>query len=178
MRRRFCHNYPTLCSLQFRCSVVSDSLQPRESQHTRPPCPSPTPGVYSNPCPLSRWCHPIISSSVVPFSSCPQSIPTLYCGAKADRANLYFNVHGCVSVKLHLHRRWWVWCDSGGLFTNHLSRYNVRVSTFYSKVVFTERENFWNLIPVVSACSFTDLTLTDWVSPAKLQKQSGMNLQN
>ena len=54
---------------------MSDSLQPHESQHARPPCPSLTPGVYSNPCPLSRWCHPTISSSVIPFSSCPQSIP-------------------------------------------------------------------------------------------------------
>ena len=56
-------------------SVVSNSLQPHGLQHTRPPCPSPTPGVYSNSCPLSRWCHPTISSSVVPFSSCPQSLP-------------------------------------------------------------------------------------------------------
>ena len=62
-------------SLQFSHSVVSDSLRPHESQHTRPPCPSPTPGVYSNSCPSSRWCHPAISSSVVPFSSCPQSCP-------------------------------------------------------------------------------------------------------
>ena len=60
---------------QFSCSVVSDSLWPHEPQHTRPPCPSPTPGVYPNPCPLSRWCHPTISSSVIPFSSCPQSFP-------------------------------------------------------------------------------------------------------
>ena len=51
-------------------SLMSDSLQPHESQHVRPPCPSPTPGVYPNPCPLSRWCHPAISSSVIPFSSC------------------------------------------------------------------------------------------------------------
>ena len=54
---------------------MSDSLQPHESQHTRPPCPSPTPGVQSDSRPLSRWCHPAISSSVVPFSSCPQSLP-------------------------------------------------------------------------------------------------------
>ena len=60
----------------FSCSVVSDSLQPHEPQHaTRPPCPSPTPGVYPNPCPLNPWCHLTISSSVVPFSSRPQSIP-------------------------------------------------------------------------------------------------------
>ena len=54
---------------------MSDSLRPHESQRARPPCPSPTPRVYSNPCPSSRWCHPTISSSVVPFSSCPQSLP-------------------------------------------------------------------------------------------------------
>ena len=64
-----------ISSVQFSHSVVSDSLQPHEPQHTRPPCPSPTPGVYSNSCPLSRWCHPIILSSIVPFSSCPQSFP-------------------------------------------------------------------------------------------------------
>ena len=62
-------------SVQFSHSVVSDSLRPHESQHARPPCPSPTPGVYPNSCPSSRWCHPAISSSVVPFSSCPQSLP-------------------------------------------------------------------------------------------------------
>ena len=58
------------CVHQFSCSVVSDSLWPHDSQHTRPPCPSPAPGVYSNSCP---WCHPTISSSVDPFSSCLQS---------------------------------------------------------------------------------------------------------
>ena len=60
-------------SVQFSRSVVSDSLRPHESQHTRPPCPSPTPGADSNSCPSSQWCHPAISSSVVSFSSCPQS---------------------------------------------------------------------------------------------------------
>ena len=63
-------------SVQFSLSVVSNSLRPHELQHARPPCPSPTPGDYPNPCPLSRWCHPAISSSVVPFS-CPQSFPAL-----------------------------------------------------------------------------------------------------
>ena len=64
-----------LSSVQFSCSVVSNSLQPHDLQHARPPCPSPTAGVYPNSCPLSRWCHTTISSSVVPFSSCPQSFP-------------------------------------------------------------------------------------------------------
>ena len=62
-------------SVQYSHSVVSNSLQPHELQHARPPCPSPTPGVHPNPCPLSWWCHPAISSSVVPFSSWPQSFP-------------------------------------------------------------------------------------------------------
>ena len=62
-------------SVQFRSSVVSDSLQPHESQHARPPCPSPTPRVHSDSPPSSQWCHSAISSSVVPFSSCPQSFP-------------------------------------------------------------------------------------------------------
>ena len=61
-------------SVQFSRSVVSNSLRPHESQHARPPCPSPTPGVHSNSCPSSWWCHSAISSSVVPFSSCPQSL--------------------------------------------------------------------------------------------------------
>ena len=60
---------------QFSQSVMSDFLQPHELQHAKLPCPSPTPGVYSNSCPSSRWCHPTISSSVVPFSSCLQSFP-------------------------------------------------------------------------------------------------------
>ena len=61
--------------VQFSHSVMSDSLWPHGLLHVRPPCPSPTPGVYSNPCSLSRWYHPAISSSVFPFSSCPQSLP-------------------------------------------------------------------------------------------------------
>ena len=62
-------------SVRFSHSVMSDSLRPHELRHARPPCPSPTPGVHSNSCPSSRWCHPTISSSVVPFSSCLQSLP-------------------------------------------------------------------------------------------------------
>ena len=67
------HNNP--CSVQFSHSVMSDSLWPHEPQHDRPPWPSPTSGVHPNPCPSSRWYHPTISSSVIPFSSCPQSFP-------------------------------------------------------------------------------------------------------
>ena len=66
---------PQFSSVQFSRSVVSDSLRPCELQHTRPPCPTPTPGVHSDSRPSSQWCHPTISSSVVPFSSWPQSLP-------------------------------------------------------------------------------------------------------
>ena len=65
----------TIISVQFSHSVVSDSLGPHELHHARPSCPSPTPGVHSNSCPSSRWCHPAISSSVIPFSSCAQFLP-------------------------------------------------------------------------------------------------------
>ena len=68
--------YPT-CTIQFSCSVVYDSLQPHGLQHTRPPCPSPIPRVYSNSCPLRQWCHPTISSCVIPFSTRLQSFPAL-----------------------------------------------------------------------------------------------------
>ena len=64
-------------SVQFSGSIVSDSLRPHESHHARPPCPSPTPGIYSNSCPSSQWCHPGISSSVVPFFSCPPIPPSI-----------------------------------------------------------------------------------------------------
>ena len=68
-------NWTEISSVQFSRSVVSDSLWPHELQHARPPCPSPTPGVHSDSRPSSQWCHPAISSSVVPFSSRPQSLP-------------------------------------------------------------------------------------------------------
>ena len=64
---------PQFTSVQFSCSIVSNSLRPHELQHARPPCPSPTPGVHSDSRPSSQWCHPAISFSIVPFSSCPRS---------------------------------------------------------------------------------------------------------
>ena len=93
---------------QISRSVVSDSLRPHESQHPRPPCPSPTPRVYSNSCPLSWWSHPTISSSVTLFSSCPQSFPASgsflvsqlltsagqSTGASPSASDLPMNVHG------------------------------------------------------------------------------------
>ena len=69
------YHYRSFSSVHFSHSVMSDSLQPHELQHARPPCPSPTPRVHSDSRPSSQWCHPAISSSVVPFFSCPQSLP-------------------------------------------------------------------------------------------------------
>ena len=70
-------NWLSVSSVQFSRSIVSDSLRPHEWQHARPPCSSPTPGIHSDSRPPSQWCHAAISSSVVPFSSCPQSLPAL-----------------------------------------------------------------------------------------------------
>ena len=69
------HRHPTVSSAQFSRSVMSDSLRPYGPQHSRPSCPSPTSKIYSNLCPLNQWCHPTISSSVIPFSSCLQIFP-------------------------------------------------------------------------------------------------------
>ena len=74
-RKELCRGKTRVFSDQFSRSGLCDSFRPHELQHARPPCPSPSPGVHSNSCPLSQWCHPAISSSIVPFSSCPQSLP-------------------------------------------------------------------------------------------------------
>ena len=98
-------------SVQFSHSVVSDSLRPHELQHVRPPCPSPSPGVYSNSCPLSLWCHPTVSSTVIPFS-CLQSFPASgsfqmsqffasggqRIGVSASAPVLPMNIHGWFSL--------------------------------------------------------------------------------
>ena len=76
-------------SVQFSRSVVFDSLRPHESQHARPPCPSPTPGVHPDSRPSSQWCHPAISSSVVPFSSCPQSPQSLPASESIPMSQLF-----------------------------------------------------------------------------------------
>ena len=81
-------NYP-LSSVQFSRSVVSDSLRPHELQHARPPCPSPTPGVHPDSRPSSQWCHPAISSSVVPFSSCPPIPPSISIRVFSNESTLH-----------------------------------------------------------------------------------------
>ena len=116
-----------LSSVQFSCSVMSDSLPPIEPQHARLPCPSPTPGVYSNSCPLSRWCHPTISSSVSPLFSCPQSFPASgsfqmsqllasggqSIGVSASKSILPMNTLNCI-IKAGL-LGWVCWCKNRGI---------------------------------------------------------------
>ena len=99
-------------SVQFSPSVVSDSSRPHELQHTRPPCPSPTPGVHSDSSPSSEWCHPAISSSGVPFSSCPQSLPAsesfpmsqlcAWGGQKVSQIDLWLFSGGFMTLPGHL----------------------------------------------------------------------------
>ena len=129
-------------SVQFSHSVVSDSLWPHELQHTRPPCLSPTPGVYSNSCPLSQWCHPTISSSVVPFSSRLQSFPAS--GSFPMRAGLCIrwpkdwsfsfstspsNEHsGLISFRMDSFPLGWISLQSKGLSESLLQHHSSKAS--------------------------------------------------
>ena len=135
-------------SVQFSCSVVSDSLWPHESQHARPPCPSPTPGVHSDSHPSSQWCHPAISSSVVPFSSCPQSLPASgsfpmsqffasggqSIGASASASGLPMNIHsGLISFRTD-------WLDLlavQGTLKSLLQHHSSKASILWRSVFFT-----------------------------------------
>ena len=125
---------------------MSDCLQSHEPQHTRPPCPSPTPGVYPNSCPLSRWCHPTIWSSVVPFSSCPQSFPAsgffemsqfFASGGQSIRVSasaslLPMNTQGLISFKMD-------WLDLfavQGIFKSLLQHHSSKVSILWCSALF------------------------------------------
>ena len=107
-------------SVQFSHSVVSDSLQPHGPQHARPPCPSPTPGVYPNSYPLSRWCHPTISSSVIPFSSYLQSSPAS--GSFQMSQLLEWVAFPFSRGSSWPKNRTLVSCIAGGFFTNWATR--------------------------------------------------------
>ena len=126
---------------------MSDSLWPHESQHTRPPCPSPTPGVYSNSCPLSRWCHPAISSSVVPFSSRLQSLPA---SGSFQMSQLF--AWGCQSIGISASalvlpmntQDWsplwwtcWISLQSKGLSKSLLQHHSSKASIFRRSAFFT-----------------------------------------
>ena len=127
-------------AVQFSRSVVSDCLWPHELLHARPPCPSPTPGVHSDSCPSSRWCHPAISSSVVPFSSCPQSLPASVFSSESTlrmRWPKYF-----VSSKEHLglisFRMDWLFLLAGqGTLKSLLQHHSLKASILPCSAFFT-----------------------------------------
>ena len=108
------HIYVCGCSVQFSCSVVSDSLRPHELQHARPPCLSPTPGVHWDSRPLSQWCHPAISSFVVPFSSCPQSLSSQGMVSTSWNLLLVLIISLPHDMKPTIHNGWETCTDLGG----------------------------------------------------------------
>ena len=108
-------------SIQFSCSAVSDSFWPHGLQHARPPCPSPTPGANSNSCPSSRWCHPNISPSVIPFSSCLQSFPA----SGSFPTNQHLN-HYCLLITLRASPA----CQPGHLHSTQASSFAARRGPF------------------------------------------------
>ena len=143
-------------SVQFSRSVMSDSLQPYGLQHTRPPCPSPTPGACWNSCPSSQWCHPAISSSVVPFSSCPQSFPATgsfpmsqffkscgqSTGAPALSSVFPMNIQDCFPLG------WtgWISLQSKGLLSSPTPQFksiNSLVLSFHYSPTLTSIHDYW-----------------------------------
>ena len=139
-RRTFLIKIIVFSSVQFSRSVVSDSLQPLELQHTRPPCPSATPRVYPNSCPLSRWCHPTISSSVVPFF-CPQPFPA---SGSFQMSQLFASggqstgVSASASVRPVNTQDWsplgwtgWISLQSNGLFKSLLQHHSFKASILW-----------------------------------------------
>ena len=177
--RNRCHDLHVLnveFSVQFSCSVMSNSLRPHESQHTRPPCPSLTPGVYPNPCPVTWWCHPTISSSVVPFSSCPQSSPAsgsfplsqLFAsggqsiGASASASVFPMNIQGWFPLG---------WTDLISLLSKGLSRvFSKRAvrSHKYQSQAFSSLKNFYLINNETEMSVERDLALRNHFVPGKI----------
>jgi len=153
----FSHLY--IHSVQFSCSVLSNSLQPHGLQHTRPPCPSPTPGVYSNSCPLSQWCHPTILSSIIPFSSCLQSFPA----SGAFRMSQLFasggqsiRVSASASV-LPMNIQDWFPLR----LTDWISLLSKELSRVFSNTTVQKNQSFWLTSLCIIGSSFIHLIRTD-----------------
>ena len=136
-----------LYSVQFTHSVMTNSLRPHESQHARPPCPSPTPGVHSDSRPSSQWCHPAISSSVVPFSSCPQSLPASECFPMSQLFALGGQSTGVSALASFLPRKSQGWSPSEwtgwiSLQSKGLSRVFSTLKIFFKKIIFLVTPHF------------------------------------
>ena len=136
-----------MSSVQFSHSVVSNSLRPHELQHARPPCPSPSPGVHSNSRPLNRWCHPAISSSVIPLSSCPQSLPASESFPMCQLFAWGGQSTGVSALASFLPKdtqdwsplEWtgWISLQSQGLFKSLLQHHSSKASVFRRSAFFT-----------------------------------------
>ena len=155
-------------SVQFSCSVVSGSLQPRGLQQATPPCPSPTPGAYSNSCPLSRWCHPTISSSVIPFSSCLHSFPASgsfpmsqfftsggqSIGVSASASVLSMNIQDCFLLGL----TGWIFLLSKGLssvFSNTtIQKHQFFDAQFLYSPTLTSTHDYWKETIALTSWTF------------------------
>ena len=136
---------PQFSSVQFSHSVMSDSLH--GLQHARPPCPSPTPGVHPNPCPLSQWCHPTVSSSVIPFSFCPQSFPAsgsfqmsqLFASGSQSTGVLASTAVLPMKTQVWSPLGWtgWISLQSKGLFESFLQHHSSKASILQRSAFFT-----------------------------------------
>ena len=127
-------------SVQFSHSIVSDSLWPHELQHARPPCPSPTPGVHSDSPPSSQWCHPAISSSVVSFSSCPQSLPASESFPKSQLPSWGVQSTGVSVIASFLSKKSQGWSSSE--WTGWISLLSKRLSRVFSNTTVQKHQFF------------------------------------
>ena len=140
-------------SIQFSRSVMSNSLRPYESQHAMPPCPSPTPRVYSNSCPSSQWCHPASPSSVIPFSSCPQSLPASGSFPMSQHfawGGQSIGVSALASVLPMNTQDWsalgwtgWISLQSKGLLTPQFKSINSSALSFLHSPTLTSIHDYW-----------------------------------
>ena len=127
-------------SVRFSHSVMSNSLQPHESQHSRPPCPSPTPGVHSNSLPSSQWCHPAISSSIDPFSFCPQSLPA---SGSFPMSQIFAWGGQSIGVQLQHQSFWWNTQDWSPLgWTGWISLQSKGLSRVFSNTTVQKHQFF------------------------------------
>ena len=178
-------------SVQFSRSVVSDSLHPHESQHARLPCPSPTPKVHSDSCPSSQWCHPAISSSVIPFSSCTQSLPAsqsfpmnhLFAWGGQSTGILVYSSLGYIpwngtaglydNSMLKLFRKHWTICHSkwfilhstSSIYKVSLSRYPCQLLLFsaFLIIVILKGVKYTSLVPSKAVSIVWFFFLSTWV---------------
>ena len=158
-------------SVHFSRSVVSDSLRPHESQHARPPCPSPTPGVHPDSRPSSQWCHPAISSSVIPFSSCPQSLPASESFPMSQLFSWGGQSTGVSALASFLPKKSQDWCPSE--WTGWISLQSKGLSRVFSNTTVRIIESKWHLLcnsmqkisgitEVLQHWTFADYLDNDW----------------